>query len=83
MLEVGRAEAEREGLANIVFQRGDAAALPFLEARCSSHGRPASWYSLRMCPAPSPSSIRPSESTSAVATARASSAGFQNPALST
>jgi ubiquinone/menaquinone biosynthesis C-methylase UbiE len=31
MLEVGRAEAEREGLANIVFQRGDAAALPFLD----------------------------------------------------
>jgi SAM-dependent methyltransferase len=32
MLEVGRAEAEREGLANIVFQHGDAAALPFLDA---------------------------------------------------
>jgi ubiquinone/menaquinone biosynthesis C-methylase UbiE len=32
MLEVGRAEAERAGLANIVFQRGDAAALPFLDA---------------------------------------------------
>jgi SAM-dependent methyltransferase len=31
MLHVGRAEAEREGLSNIVFQRGDAAALPFLD----------------------------------------------------
>ena len=31
MLEVGQAEAEREGLTNIVFLRGDAAALPFLD----------------------------------------------------
>ena len=36
MLHVGRAEAEREGLSNIVFQRGDAAALPFSTARSPS-----------------------------------------------
>lgn len=33
MLEVGRAEAEREGLANIVFQRGDAEGLRSSTAR--------------------------------------------------
>ena len=32
MLEVGRQAAADEGLANVVFQRGDAAALPFLDA---------------------------------------------------
>ena len=31
MLEVGRGEAEREGLTNIIFQCGDAAVLPFLD----------------------------------------------------
>jgi SAM-dependent methyltransferase len=36
MLEVGRGEAEREGLTNIIFQRGDAAALPFLDRSFTS-----------------------------------------------
>jgi len=35
MLAVGRAQADREGLSNIVFQRGDAARLPFLDASFS------------------------------------------------
>jgi ubiquinone/menaquinone biosynthesis C-methylase UbiE len=32
MLETGRAAAEEAGVRNVVFQRGDAAALPFLDA---------------------------------------------------
>jgi SAM-dependent methyltransferase len=35
MLEVGKAAAEQSGIRNIVFQRGDAAALPFLDASFS------------------------------------------------
>ncbi|MGI8903614.1 MAG: class I SAM-dependent methyltransferase [Solirubrobacteraceae bacterium] len=32
MLAAGRAETDRDGLSNIVFQHGDAARLPFLDA---------------------------------------------------
>jgi SAM-dependent methyltransferase len=35
MLTTGRTQAEREGVRNIVFQQGDAAALPFLHASFS------------------------------------------------
>src|SRR5215467_5041441 len=48
-----------------------------------SHGRFASSCSLFTYPAPIPSSARPSDSRSSVATSRASSAGFQKPTFST
>lgn len=35
MLATGKTQAEREGLGNLVFQRGDAEALPFLDASFS------------------------------------------------
>jgi hypothetical protein len=47
------------------------------------HGIPASSNSAFMCPAPSPSSRRPSVSRSAVTASRTSSAGFQKHAFST